>query len=109
MMPVLRQMSGSAGPTTLNLANDHVPSAIDEMYWTAENAELLKQEAGIRAGGREAENVVKHVSLNWAPDERPTREHMIETTEDFSPPHEMGRAPGGWWWRMKTRLIRMCM
>lgn len=34
---------------TLNLANDHVPSAVDEMYWTAQNGELLKQEAGIRA------------------------------------------------------------
>jgi hypothetical protein len=41
---------------TLNLANDHVPSAVDEMYWTAQNAELLKQQAGIRAGGRSTEN-----------------------------------------------------
>ncbi|MDR3471237.1 MAG: relaxase/mobilization nuclease domain-containing protein [Devosia sp.] len=68
---------------TLNLANDHVPSAIDEMYLTAENAELLKQEAGIRAGGRPNENPVKHFSLNWSPEENPTRDHMIETTEDF--------------------------
>ena len=68
---------------TLNLANDHVPSAVDEMLWTARNAELLKQEAGIRAGGRATENPVKHLSLNWAPDDKPTREHMIETTEDF--------------------------
>jgi hypothetical protein len=68
---------------TLNLANDHVPSAIDEMLWTARNAELLKQEAGIRAGGRVTENAVKHLSLNWAPGETPNREHMIETAEDF--------------------------
>ncbi len=68
---------------TLNLANDHVPSAVDEMLWTARNAELLKQEAGIRAGGRATENAVKHLSLNWAPDENPTREHMIETAEGF--------------------------
>jgi hypothetical protein len=68
---------------THNLANDHVPSAVDEMLWTARNAELLKQEAGIRAGGRATENSVKHLSLNWAPDETPTREHMIETAEDF--------------------------
>ena len=68
---------------TLNLANDHVPSAVDEMLWTSRNAELLKQEAGIRAGGRETENPVKHLSLNWAPDERPTREHMIETANGF--------------------------
>jgi Relaxase/Mobilisation nuclease domain len=68
---------------TLNLANDHVPSAVDEMVWTARNAELLKQEAGIRAGGRATENSVKHLSLNWSPEDNPTREHMIETTEEF--------------------------
>ena len=68
---------------TLNLANDHVPSAVDEMLWTARNAELLKQEAGIRAGGRATENPVKHLSLNWSPEDNPTREHMIETTEEF--------------------------
>ena len=68
---------------TLNLANDHVPSAVDEMVWTARDAELLKQEAGIRAGGRVTEKPVKHVSLNWAPGETPTREHMIKTSESF--------------------------
>lgn len=68
---------------TLNLANDHVPSAVDEMLWTARNAELLKQEAGIRAGGRATENAVKHVSLNWSPEEQPTREQMIEAAEGF--------------------------
>jgi hypothetical protein len=68
---------------TLNLAHDHVPSAVDEMVWTARNAELLKQEAGIRAGGRATENEVKHISLNWSPEEAPTPTHMIETTEAF--------------------------
>ncbi len=68
---------------TLSCANDHVPSAVDEMLWTTRNAELLKQEAGIRAGGRATENTVKHFSLNWAPDQQPTKEHMIETAEDF--------------------------
>ena len=68
---------------TLNCANDHVPSAVDEMLWTARDAELLKQEAGIRAGGRATESPVKHISLNWAPGENPTREHMIETTQGF--------------------------
>jgi hypothetical protein len=68
---------------TLNLANDHVPSAVDEMLWTARNAEILKQEAGVRAGGRATENPVKHLSLNWSPEDNPTREHMIETAEEF--------------------------
>ena len=68
---------------TLNLANDHIPSAVDEMYQTARAAELLKQEAGIRAGGRATENPVKHFSLNWSPEENPSREAMISATEDF--------------------------
>jgi len=68
---------------THNLANDHVPSAVDEMVWTARNAELLKQEAGVRAGGRVTENPVKHMSLNWAPDDSPSPEHMIKTSEKF--------------------------
>jgi len=68
---------------TLNLANDHIPSAVDEMVNTARAAELLKQEAGIRAGGRATENPVKHFSLNWSPEENPTREQMISATEDF--------------------------
>jgi hypothetical protein len=33
---------------TLNLANDDIPSAVNEMLWTARDAELLKQEAGIQ-------------------------------------------------------------
>jgi len=68
---------------THNLASDHVLSAIDEMYWTSRNAELLKQEAGIRGGGRATEDAVKEVSLNWSPEDKPTPEHMIATSEDF--------------------------
>jgi hypothetical protein len=68
---------------THNLANDDIPSAINEMYLTAENAELLKQEAGIRAGGRSTEKPVKHVSLNWDPADNPSEKHMINTAEHF--------------------------
>jgi relaxase-like protein len=68
---------------TLNCANEDVPCAVNEMLWTARDAELLKQEAGIRAGGRATENTVKHFSLSWSPEEKPTQEHMIETTQDF--------------------------
>jgi hypothetical protein len=68
---------------THNLANDDIPCAVNEMVWTARDAEFLKQEAGIRAGGRATENPVKHLSLNWAQDQNPTREQMIEATEDF--------------------------
>lgn len=68
---------------TLNLAHDHIPSAVDEMLWTARYAELLKQEAGIRAGGRTTENPVKHFSLNWSPEDDPDRAQMIGATEAF--------------------------
>jgi hypothetical protein len=68
---------------THNLANDDVACAVNEMYLTAENAELLKQQAGIRAGGRKTENPVKHISLNWAPADNPSKKHMIETAQHF--------------------------
>jgi hypothetical protein len=68
---------------THNLANDDVPCAVNEMLWTARDAELLKQEAGVRAGGRATEDTAKHVSLNWSPEDRPTQEHMVETAESF--------------------------
>jgi len=62
------------------LANDHVPSAVDEIVWTARNAELLKQEAGIRGWrARDGKIPVKHLSLNWSPRTIHVREHMIET------------------------------
>ncbi len=55
------------------------------MYLTAENAELLKQEAGIRAGGRSTEKAVKHPprGLNWDPADNPSQKHMISTSEHF--------------------------
>jgi len=68
---------------TLNLTHDHIPSAVDEMLWTARAAELLKEEAGIRAGGKQVDNPVKHFSLNWSPEDNPSQEHMIKTTEEF--------------------------
>jgi hypothetical protein len=68
---------------TLNLANDHIGSAIDEMLWTYRAADTLKREAGIGTKGRRLENPVKHFSLNWHRSEEPDREHMIETVREF--------------------------
>lgn len=68
---------------SLNCANDHVPSAIHEMYTTAAQAELLKEQAGVHGGGTALEKPVKHISLSWHPDELPTREQMIEAAEGF--------------------------
>ena len=49
---------------TLNPAHDHIESAVHEMYTTCLDADLLKQEAGIRPGGSKVEKPIKHVSLN---------------------------------------------
>jgi Relaxase/Mobilisation nuclease domain len=68
---------------TLNLANDTVPEAINEMLWTYRAADWLKHQAGIPMGGRRLENPVKHYSLNWHSSEQPSREHMIETVQSF--------------------------
>src|SRR4051794_37808485 len=68
---------------TLNLANDDIGSAVDEMIWTFRAADRLKREAGVRAGGRPLDNPVKHWSLNWHKSEDPSRDHMIETVRDF--------------------------
>lgn len=68
---------------TLNCVHDDVLSAVHEMYSTAMDADLLKQEAGIRAGGRSLEKPVRHFSLNWHPSDEPTREHIIEAAQSF--------------------------
>lgn len=68
---------------TLNCTDDHLPSAINDMVWTYRNAGILKEEAGIEAGGRPLKKPVKHFSLNWSPEEEVTREQMIAASEDF--------------------------
>ena len=68
---------------TLNLANDDLPSAIDEMLWTFRSADLLKREAGISTGGSKLEKPVKHFSLSWPHGETPTKEHMVETVQAY--------------------------
>lgn len=68
---------------TQNLANDFIPAAVNEMIWTSRDAELLKQDAGVRGGGRPSAHTVKHVSLNWHPDDNPSQKHMIATAQHF--------------------------
>lgn len=68
---------------SLNCANDDVPSIVHELYTTASQAEYLKAQAGVHAGGSVVDKPVKHISLNWHPDQQPTREEMIAAAEDF--------------------------
>lgn len=67
---------------TFNLANDDPRAAIEEMRSTAENAELLKAAAGIRAG-RANEQVVKHVMLAWHVSESPTKAEQLEAASSY--------------------------
>lgn len=68
---------------TQNLANDHVAAAVDEMYVTAESAEWLKEQAGVRAGGCPSKDPVKPIIMSWAVQDNPSKEHMIESARDY--------------------------
>ena len=68
---------------SLSCANDDVLSVVHEMYSTFNQAELLKEQAGVHAGGSTVDKPVKHISLNWHPDEKPTGDEMIAAAEAF--------------------------
>lgn len=68
---------------TLNLANDDVNAAVDEMLWTFRAADALKREAGVSTGGSKLEKPVKHFSLSWPHGVVPTKAHMIETVQAY--------------------------
>jgi hypothetical protein len=68
---------------TLNLANNEVPEAINEMLWTYRAADQLKRAAGIRPGSHPLKNPVKHFSLGWDRSDPQTREHMISTVKTY--------------------------
>jgi hypothetical protein len=52
---------------SLNCAHDDALSVVNEIYTTFKDAELLKQQAGVHAGGSPVEKPVKHYSLSWHP------------------------------------------
>ncbi len=68
---------------SLNCAHDDELSVVHEMYTTTLDADLLKQEAGGRAGYKPIQKPVKHVSLSWHASDEPTPEHMKEATQQF--------------------------
>jgi hypothetical protein len=68
---------------TVNVANDDVLSAVNEMLWTFRSADALKRQAGISTGGSKLEKPVKHFSLSWPHGEAPSREKMIETVNAY--------------------------
>lgn len=68
---------------TLNVANDDVSSAVDEMLWTYRAADMLKRQAGVATGGSKLDKPVKHFSLSWPHGAAPTQEHMAETVQAY--------------------------
>lgn len=66
---------------TLNLPTDDPDRATAHMIDTAENAHILKQEAGIK-GGRKLQKPVYCYSLAWHPSETPTKAEQIEAAKE---------------------------
>ena len=68
---------------TRNCLNLDPERALEEMWHTAENQAWLKQQAGVKRGGRVCEDPVKTLSLAWHKDDKPTPEHMVEAADSF--------------------------
>jgi hypothetical protein len=68
---------------TINLAEDHLPSAVNEMLVTYQAADSLKRAAGISTGGSQLQRPVKHFSVGWHVSEHPTPEHMHDTLRKY--------------------------
>ena len=62
---------------TLNLATDNPYKAARMMAATVSYAPSLKQESGIKSGGRELAKPVYHFTLSWKEGERPGRNEMV--------------------------------
>lgn len=68
---------------TRNCVESNPERALDEMWRTAEDQNVLKRAAGVRTSGRTCDDPVKTISLSWHPDHRVTPEHMIESADAF--------------------------
>jgi len=61
-------------------------------YWSM-NQDNLKRRAGIKLSGRKLEHPVTIISLSWHPDEKPGREHMLESARSALQAMEWGHLP----------------
>lgn len=68
---------------TRNCMETDPQRALDEMWRTAEDQNVLKRAAGVRTSGRACEDPVKTISLSWHKDDKPTAEHMVESADQF--------------------------
>lgn len=72
-----------AWTATRNLLNVEPEAAIDEMWHTADNQQLLKREAGVARSGNRCTDPVKTISLSWKPTQAPTKEQMIDAVDSY--------------------------
>ena len=63
----------------LNIVTRDPYQAWREMMLTAESADQLKVAAGFKPSAKKTEKPVYCFSLNWHPDDHPTKAHMLET------------------------------
>jgi Relaxase/Mobilisation nuclease domain len=63
----------------LNLVTKDPNQAWREMMLTAESADQLKVAAGFKPSAKKNEKPVYCFSLNWHPDDHPSKQHMLET------------------------------
>lgn len=61
-------------------------------YWAMNQSEIKKR-AGKSLGGRKLEKSVAVISLSWHPDEKPDREHMMETASSVMKALEWDHLP----------------
>jgi hypothetical protein len=66
----------------LNLVTDDPYDAWREMMLTAESADRLKRESGHAPAKKKNEQPVYCFSIEWHPDDHPTKKHMLETALD---------------------------
>jgi len=67
---------------TLNLPTRDPDKAFKCMAWTAAHQNEIKARAGGSMRGRRLRDPVYTYSLSWAPDERPTRDEMLDAAKD---------------------------
>jgi Relaxase/Mobilisation nuclease domain len=65
-----------------NLVTDDPTDTWREMMVTAESSDRLKAAAGLKPGGRKNEQPAYVFSLEWHPDDRPSKQHMLIAAVD---------------------------
>lgn len=67
---------------TRNLATDDPDMAWRIMAATAMDQNRLKAEAGVKNTGRKSDKHVLHLTLNWHPEQKPSRQDMMQAADE---------------------------